>query len=79
LSAIIRHNPQGLQAAFDALKDKLEINENARQTAQVVRYADLGGSERGFPARSNKYSFQRKIDSMSSQVYLRRVNEDPQF
>lgn len=74
-------NPQGLQTAFDELSSRgeLELNESRVIEGQATRYTNLGGSEPGFPPKSDKYSFQRKIQTMSSSEYLDRINNDPAF
>ena len=55
-------NPQGLQAAFTFLtsRGELELNESNVIEGHATRYTDLGGSEPGFPPKSDKYSFQKK-------------------
>jgi len=66
-------NPQGLEAAFQALKLKgeLELNEGAVQQGQVVGYTNLAGTEidarSGFVA--NDTNLTAKINKMSAKEY----------
>jgi len=77
----LQMNPQGLQAAFSYLtsRGELELNESGVIEGTVTRYTNLGGSAPGFPPKSDKYSFQKKISSLSSTEYLERINNDPAF
>jgi hypothetical protein len=74
-------NPQGLQAAFNFLvpRGELELNEGNKIEGQATRYTNLGGSPPGFPPKSDKYSFQKKVNSMGSKEYLDRINNDSAF
>ena len=77
----LQMNPQGLQAAFSYLtsRGELELNKSGVIEGTVTRYTNLGGSQPGFPPKSDKYSFQKKISSLSSSEYLERINNDPEF
>lgn len=61
-------NPQGLQAAFNALKGELELNENNVQTEQVVKYTNLGGSEPGYPALEQHTNGQDEREALSDAI-----------
>ena len=77
----LQMNPQGLQAAFSYLtsRGELELNKSGVIEGTVTRYTNLGGSQPGFPPKSDKYSFQKKISSLSSSEYRERINNDPEF
>ena len=77
----LQMNPQGLQAAFSYLtsRGELELNESGVIEGTVTRYTNLGGSAPGFPPKSDKYSFQNKINSLSASEFQQRLNDDPQF
>jgi len=67
-------NVQGLQAAFNALKARgeLELQESAQIEGQAVRHTDFGDRERGLQL-PEKPSLAWKINSLSAAEYARWI------
>lgn len=70
-----------LDSAFTALQSQglLKVN-SAVVTSGATKLTDFGDTgPRGVPPQSSKYSFRKKIESMSASEYAERCANDPQF
>jgi hypothetical protein len=68
-----------IQAVYEDLSARGELELNNTQTGAVVTVTDLGGRSQGFPKESEKYSLKMKIRSMTADQIAQRCADDPAF